>query len=70
MVGVVVAGMTALYMFRATALTFWGEYQGGEDPPAGHGDPGAAAGHGDAHGEPHESPRSMTVPLVSSRSPP
>ena len=63
-VGVVVAGMTALYMFRATALTFWGEYQGGEEPPAGHGDPGAAAGHGDAQGEPHESPRSMTVPLV------
>ena len=64
-VGVVVAGMTALYMFRATALTFWGEYRGGEEPPAGDGDPGdAAGGHGEAHAAPHESPRSMTVPLV------
>ena len=58
-VGVVVAGMTALYMFRATALTFWGDYQGGEEPEAGgHGDTG------EPHAEPHESPRSMTVPLV------
>jgi len=43
---VAVAGafVTAFYMTRAVALTFFGEYKG--------------------HGEPHESPRIMTGPLV------
>ena len=43
---IAVAGafITAFYMARATALTFFGSYKG--------------------HGEPHESPRVMTVPLV------
>ncbi|MDA1061638.1 MAG: NADH-quinone oxidoreductase subunit L [Chloroflexi bacterium] len=57
-VGVLVAGMTALYMFRAIALTFWGDYKGGGEPEDDHGD---AA---EAHAEPHESPTSMTVPLL------
>ncbi len=54
-VGALVAGMTALYMFRAIFMTFWGQYQGGEEPE-----------HADAeiHGEPHESPRSMALPLL------
>jgi NADH-quinone oxidoreductase subunit L len=43
-VGVVTAGMTAFYVFRAIFLTFFGEYRG------------------KAH--PHESPVSMTGPLV------
>ncbi|MGD2043229.1 MAG: proton-conducting transporter membrane subunit, partial [Acidimicrobiia bacterium] len=38
------AFVTAFYMTRAVALTFFGEYKG--------------------HGEPHESPRIMTAPLV------
>ena len=42
--GVITAGMTAFYVFRATFLTFFGEYRG------------------KAH--PHESPLSMTGPLV------
>jgi NADH-quinone oxidoreductase subunit L len=43
-VGVITAGMTAFYVFRALFLTFFGEYKG------------------TAH--PHESPVSMTGPLV------
>ncbi|MSQ41945.1 MAG: NADH-quinone oxidoreductase subunit L [Dehalococcoidia bacterium] len=54
--GVAVAGMTALYMFRAVYLTFFGAYRGGEAPAPGHGD-----GHA---GAPHESPRTMWVPLA------
>jgi NADH-quinone oxidoreductase subunit L len=47
-VGFIVAGMTAFYMFRLIGLTFWGESR--VDPKV----------------EPHihESPRSMTLPLV------
>ena len=51
-VAVLVAGMTALYMFRAVILTFWGEYRGGG------GEDGAV------RGEPHESPPSMALPLL------
>ena len=54
-VGTVVAFMTALYMFRAIFLTFFGEYKGGAEPEEGH------EGH-QAH--PHESPRSMVAPLM------
>jgi NADH-quinone oxidoreductase subunit L len=47
-IGFVVAGMTAFYMFRLMGMTFWGP------------------SHVDPEIEPkiHESPRSMTVPLV------
>ncbi|HXG40138.1 MAG TPA: NADH-quinone oxidoreductase subunit L [Candidatus Limnocylindrales bacterium] len=47
-VGFVVAGLTAFYMFRLIGLTFWGESR--VDPRV---EPGI-----------HESPPSMTVPLV------
>jgi len=43
-VGVVTAGMTAFYVFRAIFMTFFGSYRG------------------ETH--PHESPASMTIPLV------
>jgi NADH-quinone oxidoreductase subunit L len=49
--------LTALYVGRMLILTFGGEYKGGE----------AADDHGDAHGghgEPHESPSLMTLPLI------
>jgi NADH-quinone oxidoreductase subunit L len=42
------AGLTAFYMFRLVSLTFWGVYRGGEQREK----------------EIHESPRSMTLPLV------
>jgi NADH-quinone oxidoreductase subunit L len=75
-VGVVTAFLTALYMFRAIFLTFFGEYRGGEEPQ--HAQPGletghseetaqahvAAGGHAPTHGVPHESPQSMAFPLI------
>ena len=70
------AGMTAFYMFRLIFMTFFGEYRGvswGQDGGGhGHDDHAetAEADHGDDahdahawHG-PHESPRTMTVPLM------
>ena len=68
---VVTAAMTAFYMFRLMAMTFFGEYRGpawargsGPEaaPHAGDHDEGEH-GHGTWHG-PHESPKVMTVPLM------
>jgi NADH-quinone oxidoreductase subunit L len=53
-IGTIVAFMTAFYMFRAIFMIFFGEYRGGEAPESGHGEAGP----------PHESPRSMTLPLI------
>ncbi|MGB3562487.1 MAG: NADH-quinone oxidoreductase subunit L, partial [Thermoanaerobaculia bacterium] len=47
-VGMVTAGLTALYMFRLLFMTFWGEFRGTEEQLE----------------HLHESPRVMTVPLV------
>jgi NADH-quinone oxidoreductase subunit L len=67
---VVTALMTAFYMYRLMSMTFFGPYRGpawehsghsahgGHDDVHGH----AGAGHGEWHG-PHESPKSMTIPL-------
>ena len=73
-IGLVTAGITAFYMTRLMALTFWGKERFREAPAHGHDahDNEAAHsahddhGHGGHHGvhEPHESPRSMTVPLI------
>jgi NADH-quinone oxidoreductase subunit L len=103
LVGFVTAGITAFYMTRLMALTFWGEerfrkvHAGGEADEAHaaahaegeaphdartfsagdrpHHEPGEHVGAVDAadphaghghheHFEPHESPRSMTLPLI------
>ncbi len=48
-IGTIVAFMTALYMFRAIFMTFFGEYRGGAAPEADHG-----GGHEDDHGAGHE----------------
>jgi NADH-quinone oxidoreductase subunit L len=71
LIGTIVAFMTALYMFRAIFMTFFGEYRGGAAPEPGHGhedehasDDGASE---DSHGwaaHPHESPRSILLPMV------
>ncbi|MCL5269062.1 MAG: NADH-quinone oxidoreductase subunit L [bacterium] len=55
--GVVTALMTAIYSFRAYFLTFEGESR--LEKAHGH-------GHGDAHGHGavHESPATMTIPLI------
>ncbi|MFA7296480.1 MAG: NADH-quinone oxidoreductase subunit L [Dehalococcoidia bacterium] len=49
---VLVAFLTAFYMFRAIFLTFFGTYQGGEASEHGH------------SSHPHESPMSMAGPLL------
>jgi NADH-quinone oxidoreductase subunit L len=66
---VVAAFMTAFYMFRLMAMTFFGSYRGpawesahGHDTHATHDAHGAGNGHGAWHG-PHESPSPMTLPL-------
>src|SRR5262249_4671669 len=64
---VTAATMTAFYMFRLYFKTFWGEYK--RSLPHEHAD-GEAHVEGDEHDDhpydehPHESPSSMTVPLV------
>jgi NADH-quinone oxidoreductase subunit L len=76
-VAVVTALMTAFYMYRLMSMTFFGNYRGPAwdhaGAPGGHGSHGGD--HGDAHGHagaghgeggwhgPHESPKSMTIPL-------
>ena len=74
-VAVVTAGMTAFYMFRLMAMTFYGEYRGPAwEAAADHGGaerPGIdtenevdrSRGHGAWHG-PHESPPPVTGPLM------
>ena len=74
-VAVVTAGMTAFYMFRLMAMTFYGEYRGPAwEDAADHGGaerPGIdtenevdrSRGHGAWHG-PHESPPPVTGPLM------
>ncbi len=74
-VGVVTAGMTAFYVWRAFWMTFWGEYRGDaatehahhghHDHADNHGHSHSTDDHGHgAHGTPHESPWSMLGPLV------
>ncbi|MGZ5437153.1 MAG: NADH-quinone oxidoreductase subunit L [Pyrinomonadaceae bacterium] len=60
-VGTIAATCTAFYMTRLVAMTFWGEFRGqGDAETRGHGEH-----HGDHHAHiPHESPKSMWVPLV------
>jgi NADH-quinone oxidoreductase subunit L len=69
-VAAVTALMTAFYMYRLMSMTFFGRYRGPAwEHGGGHADPAGApggthapGGEGGWHG-PHESPRSMTVPL-------
>ena len=71
---VVTAMMTAFYMFRLMAMTFYGSYRGPAWEAAGHGGHDTHghddAGHGGGHGHgawhgPHESPTPMTFPLMA-----
>jgi NADH-quinone oxidoreductase subunit L len=77
-VGVVTACMTAFYCSRAFFMTFFGEYKGKPVSDHGHDDDHGHDHHGhtkkDDHGKkdhghahvhtPHESPWSMTLPLI------
>ena len=54
-VGMVTAGLTALYMFRLVFMTFWGEFRGSEERAGASarvaaGDDGAAGGVGGGGG--------------------
>ena len=69
---VITAAMTAFYMFRLMAMTFYGAYRGpawqpgGAEHAAGEAHEAADDGHGHGawHG-PHESPSAMTGPLMA-----
>jgi NADH-quinone oxidoreductase subunit L len=58
-IGVITAFITSFYMFRLWFLTFFGEYRGAAADKHGH---IKADAHG--HGEPHESPMVMVLPLA------
>jgi NADH-quinone oxidoreductase subunit L len=63
LIGVVTAFITSFYMFRLLFMTFFGDYKGAQVDEHGHGT--HVQGHDDhGHGEPHESPMVMLVPLM------
>jgi len=59
LIGLVTAFITSFYMFRLLYMTFFGNYRGVQADA--HGSHGHDT-HG--HGEPHESPKVMLVPLM------
>ena len=61
LIGVITAFLTSFYMFRLLFMTFFGDYRGAQVDSHGHSSQ-AHDSHG--HGEPHESPMVMLVPLV------
>jgi NADH-quinone oxidoreductase subunit L len=61
LIGVLTAFITSFYMFRLLFMTFAGDYRGAKVDDHGRA-PQAHAAHG--HGEPHESPWVMLVPLI------
>jgi NADH-quinone oxidoreductase subunit L len=60
-IGVVTAFITSFYMFRLLFMTFFGDYRGAQVDAHGRVSHGHDA-HG--HGDPHESPMVMLVPLM------
>jgi NADH-quinone oxidoreductase subunit L len=63
LIGVITAFLTSFYMFRLLFMTFWGDYRSSQVDE--HGRVHSAHGHdGQGHGEPHESPMVMLVPLM------
>jgi NADH-quinone oxidoreductase subunit L len=62
-VGTIAATCTAFYMTRLMAMTFWGRYRG-DDGQEAHGDDHAPGKHERHPHIPHESPKSMWLPLV------
>jgi NADH-quinone oxidoreductase subunit L len=63
LIGLITAFITSFYMFRLYFMTFFGDYRGIQVDEHGHGH----IAHGDDghdHGEPHESPPVMLIPLL------
>jgi NADH-quinone oxidoreductase subunit L len=67
-IGVITAIMTAVYMTRMMVMTFWGEERFHDELPAeehhDHADDDDEHHHIPADFKPHESPWTMTVPLI------
>jgi len=61
LIGLITAFITSFYMFRLLYMTFFGDYRGATVNEHGHGSHGHDA---DGHGEPHESPMVMLIPLM------
>ena len=57
--GIVTAFITSFYMFRLLYMTFFGDYRGAEVD-----EHGSLSHNAHGHGEPHESPMIMLVPLM------
>ena len=62
-VATIAATCTAFYMTRLMAMTFWGRYRG-DDGKESHGDDHSSGKHERHPHTPHESPKSMWMPLV------
>jgi NADH-quinone oxidoreductase subunit L len=63
LIGVITAFITSFYMFRLLFMTFFGDYHGAQIDA--HGQAHATHGHDEhGHGQPHESPMVMLVPLM------
>ncbi|HUC30604.1 MAG TPA: NADH-quinone oxidoreductase subunit L [Candidatus Acidoferrum sp.] len=63
LIGVITAFITSFYMFRLLFMTFFGDYRGIQVDERGK----VHSAHGPddhAHGEPHESPMVMLIPLM------
>jgi NADH-quinone oxidoreductase subunit L len=63
LIGLITAFITSFYMFRVLFMTFFGEYRGAKVDAHGH-VTHRSDEHGHGHGEPHESPMVMLVPLM------
>jgi NADH-quinone oxidoreductase subunit L len=63
-VGAFTAGLTAYYMSRQVALTFFGKERWRASAGEGAEAPAAAPGEHAEHAEPHEAPWTMAAPLV------
>jgi len=63
LIGLITAFLTSFYMFRLLYMTFFGDYRGAQVDSHGH--VSHSSGHGEhGHGEPHESPKVMLLPLM------
>jgi NADH-quinone oxidoreductase subunit L len=63
LIGLITAFITSFYMFRLLFMTFFGDYRGRPTDTKAS----SAHGHGHdehAHGDPHESPMVMLIPLM------
>jgi NADH-quinone oxidoreductase subunit L len=64
-IGAITAFITSFYMFRLLFMTFWGDYKGIQVDDHGQAHVTTGQGHGEhGHGQPHESPMVMLVPLM------